>query len=87
MAVNVRPAEESDVPVLLELIMQLAIYENEPDQVKVAMLASRCYAHRLPTPMSPTRSLCLSFCCRSRLQGCFIVSSGVLQANTFDCYE
>ena len=30
----IRPAEEADVPVLLELIRDLAVYEKEPDAVK-----------------------------------------------------
>ena len=30
----IRPAEEADVPVILELIHDLAVYEKEPDAVK-----------------------------------------------------
>jgi GNAT superfamily N-acetyltransferase len=30
----IRPAEEADVPVILELIHELAVYEKEPDAVK-----------------------------------------------------
>ena len=36
-SVNVRPTREEDIPALMGLIKELAIYENEPDQVKVRL--------------------------------------------------
>ena len=40
--VSVRPAERRDVPVIVALIRELAIFEKEEQQVKVCRFASEC---------------------------------------------
>ena len=51
MQPRVRPAEPADVPVLLELVHELAVYEREPDAVEATedMLTQALFA---PSPVA-----------------------------------